>query len=198
MLKLLEIKRVGKKRLEQLKLKKKKESTIQASIPLTAEQKKENEKRSQASDFENTQDLFGGVEVESGYESVKVVDDDQLFGNDDDDESPTTQRGSSPLDTFKPSSGKDFEKFARMLGEKIVPYEESYHYVDFLKHLLKEISGELAPEQIKELITALNVITNAKIKNQSTSKKKKPVKKKAVQREVVEEDLVEDEYDNFM
>jgi translation initiation factor 3 subunit J len=147
--------------------------------PLTYEEKLALQKKVEEADMENIKDVF--------------KDNDALFGTDTATTSSTSQSG---LDTFKPSSEKDFTKYAEMVAEKITKYDESYHYPHMLKTLLREVTSSMDPDDIKELITTLNVVVNEKI---AASKKKKsaPKKKTAVTKKATFEDMVEGEYDMF-
>jgi len=172
-----------KKRGKQIELK---EAAKQREIeeanrkPLTFEEKQARQKQVEASDFENTKDVFG--------------DNEALFG---DDNVATSNEGAT-VDSFKPSNEKHFLKFATLISERVKTYEESFHYPNFVKALLKEITSAMDPEEIKELVTSLNVISNEKI---AASKKKKPAPKKkgpVVQKSLLHEDMGKsDDYDIF-
>jgi len=139
---------------------------------------KELQKKVEDADLENVKDAFG--------------DNEALFGSD----TKADSTAQSSLDTFKPNSEKDFSKYADMLAAKITTYAESYHYPAFLKNLLRDVTMAMDPDDIKELVTALNVIANEKI---AASKKKKaaPKKKAPTKMTNIHEDIVDDEYDIF-
>jgi len=93
--------------------------------------------------------------------------------------------------SFTPTNAKEFAKFATLIVAQFSPYKGSFHYPAFMKELLKEATSQSDPEEVKELISVLNVIVNEKIKASNTKKKKGP--KKPVKKEAVYEDMVEDD-----
>jgi len=101
------------------------------------------------------------------------------------------------LEAYKPVDEKEFEKFAEALAFKIVQFEQSFHYVPFIKSLIKKSVGNLKSDDIKDLVACLTVIQNEKLLKEKDKKKKKSTSKKnlAVKDDPQEDDVVYDEYD---
>jgi len=184
--------------------KEREQNSASEPVKLTAKQKQELEDQVRASDFKNTEDIFSGLGDEyssaSDGQKRREEDSDALFGGGDEkkSEKKEVEAKVDSLDSFVPETKEQFDKFGKLLAARISPHQDSFHYLEFLKSLLKEVTESLSPEEIKELVSALNVITNTKIKNANVGKKgKKPAKKKVVKRGDLDEDMVEDDYDVF-
>jgi len=179
-------KAAGKQKARKEERKKAELEASQPSRALSYEEKKALEEQVKSSDFGHAVELF---------KDVKVDDDNAaLFGPGEPEQDKEIKL---PEMDFKPSTAKDFTRFASLVGSQLAPYKESYHYLAFLKDLLKEATSQCDAEEIKELIAQLNVIANDKIKAANTKKKKAP-KKTTVKKEAVFEDMVdEDEYAGF-
>eukprot|EP01088_Endostelium_zonatum_P018381 TRINITY_DN5882_c0_g1_i1.p1 TRINITY_DN5882_c0_g1~~TRINITY_DN5882_c0_g1_i1.p1 ORF type:complete len:285 (+),score=107.11 TRINITY_DN5882_c0_g1_i1:89-943(+) len=174
----------------------------QPAIKLTPAQKAEQEARVRAEDFKNTESLFSGVksdDIEQVGNQTRDAESESLFGSGPSDNA-ASNKAASKLDQMRPETADDFEKFARLLAEKITPYQNSYHYTNFLVTLIKESSGDCSAEDLKEVVSGLNVIINSKIKVNvgKKTKQKTAAKKKAAgaqKKEVLEEDMVSGDYD---
>jgi len=101
------------------------------------------------------------------------------------------------LEAYKPVDDKEFEKFADALAAKITQFDQSFHYLTFLKSLLKKSVANLKSDDTKDLIAHLTVIQNEKLQKEKEKKKKKSSSKKnlSVKDDPQEEDVVYDEYD---
>jgi hypothetical protein len=134
--------------------------------------KRKDQLRVEESDFQNTQDVF------SGLDSVSVIS------------------------TSDPKDEKDFEALADVLGKKLTVYEKSFHYRGFLKSLLKHTTQNLKAEEIKDLAAALTVISNEKLKMEKGGGKKKKVTAAKKALNVKEDDVRGpedfDDYSDFM
>jgi len=93
-------------------------------------------------DFENTQEIF------SGLDSVSVIN------------------------IADPKDEKDFEALSDRLARQLIIYEKSFHYRGFLKSLFKLTTQPLKSEEIKELAGVLTVVANEKLKSEKGKKKK--------------------------
>jgi len=101
------------------------------------------------------------------------------------------------LEAYKPVDDKEFEKFSDALAAKITQFDQSFHYLTFLKSLLKKSVANLKSDDTKDLIAHLTVLQNEKLQKEKDKKKKKSSSKKnlAVKDDPQEEDVVYDEYD---
>ncbi|KAF2077159.1 hypothetical protein CYY_001544 [Polysphondylium violaceum] len=123
--------------------------TSEFDIYMDEKRKKELQ---EASDLENSKTLFSGLAV-------------------------STNTGASPIDSFKPSTEKEFIQYADMLSDYIKKYDTSIHYLEFFKQILKKTLPDTSSKDLGEISKALNVMLNEKIKNEkNTGKGKKPAK----------------------
>jgi len=97
------------------------------------------------SDYEETLNLFSGVTGKPTEDALLVSELENLK-------------------TFKPNTKPDFEKFAESLAKLIVPYATSFFYRDFLKVFVKKITADVTAEDLREIVAALLIIVNEKIK----------------------------------
>eukprot|EP01117_Protostelium_nocturnum_P000029 TRINITY_DN1010_c0_g2_i1.p1 TRINITY_DN1010_c0_g2~~TRINITY_DN1010_c0_g2_i1.p1 ORF type:complete len:220 (-),score=82.95 TRINITY_DN1010_c0_g2_i1:94-753(-) len=108
-------------------------------------------KRLQDLQFQQHSDLKSAVDMFAGLESL--------------------------VDFRNPKDEKDFEQLAANVSEKLSVHAKSYHYKGFLKNLFKNLASNpnVKVEDVKELVSALNVVTNEKIKGDrdATNKPKK-------------------------
>ncbi|GJQ11478.1 hypothetical protein GpartN1_g3269.t1 [Galdieria partita] len=128
------------------------------------------------------------LEREADFQHAK-----ELFGNGNVDES---------LDSFKPETDADLERFCTLISRKLVEVTNNRRggtVVNFYKALLKNVTSEMKVEDIKDLATHVNVLANEKLKANQEKKKGKQ-KKKAVVKVDAEDDLasLEDDYEDFM
>lgn len=83
------------------------------------------------------------------------------------------------LDGFVPKSAEDFIQFAKMLGQRASHFSEDHHYPEFCKELVRQIVAPMKSNDIHDLIVALTVVMNTKMKvekgPQSTASKKKQI-----------------------
>eukprot|EP01087_Luapelamoeba_hula_P007653 TRINITY_DN186_c0_g1_i1.p1 TRINITY_DN186_c0_g1~~TRINITY_DN186_c0_g1_i1.p1 ORF type:complete len:263 (-),score=85.38 TRINITY_DN186_c0_g1_i1:50-781(-) len=143
--------------------------------PLSYEEKRALQEKVEQSDLENAKDMFGELDA----------DNEDMFGG-------ATSSKSVAVDT-EPKTAEEFKKRATTVAAQCTKYQESYHYLEFLKQLAKDITTACSPEDVKELVAVLNVVANDKIKAQTTKKKRGPAKKVAVKKEAVYEDFVDDD-----
>jgi len=107
----------------------------------------------EASDLENSKQLFEGLSVSAAATTA------------------------SPIDSFKPSSEKEFLQYADMISDYIKKYESSIHFLEFFKQITKKSLENTPSKDVGEISKALNVMLNDKIKNEkNTGKGKKPAK----------------------
>mmetsp|Transcript_16690 Transcript_16690/g.36287 ORF Transcript_16690/g.36287 Transcript_16690/m.36287 type:complete len:237 (-) Transcript_16690:664-1374(-) len=136
---------------------------------------------------------------ESDMQNAKELFMDGEAGNDDD---------KATLDSLQLKTTKDDEKLAELFAEKIKPVfrpKRSERYVELLKGVLRACTEELDVDDVKELATTVNVISNEKLKKKQAAqgKKKKNTAKRSVR---VEQDDFEEpargvlgaDYDDFM
>mmetsp|Transcript_8822 Transcript_8822/g.23153 ORF Transcript_8822/g.23153 Transcript_8822/m.23153 type:complete len:249 (-) Transcript_8822:706-1452(-) len=153
------------------------------------ERKLRLQKMVEESDLQNTKELFmDGSASEEG-------------ANDDD---------TATLDSLKLRNAKDDELLAKLLAEKIKPVfhpKRSERYVELLKGVLRACTEELDVDDVKELATTVNVISNDKLKKKQAAqgKKKKNTSKRSVRVEQDDFDSAQPargvlgaDYDDFM
>ncbi len=64
------------------------------------------------------------------------------------------------------SSREDFDAFKKSLVEKLLTYDKSPHYVNFLENLFRELCVSLESDDIKRLSSSLTALFNEKVKAQ--------------------------------
>eukprot|EP01120_Amphizonella_sp_Union-15-10_P001785 TRINITY_DN1192_c0_g1_i1.p1 TRINITY_DN1192_c0_g1~~TRINITY_DN1192_c0_g1_i1.p1 ORF type:complete len:218 (-),score=78.28 TRINITY_DN1192_c0_g1_i1:96-749(-) len=151
-----------------------KKKNVEPTKILTKEELREREL---LADYDEAQSLFSGV-VQNSEKSKSALEEIDA------------------LKTFEPKTKLEFEKFADMITQVVSKYQTSLFYREFLKNLLKQLTSGLLVEDLKELVSALNVIMNDKVK------KKKTVKKKGVAPKITakleeEKAVVTGDYDEF-
>jgi len=70
---------------------------------------------------------------------------------------------------------EDFDSFRKSLVEKLILYDKSPHFVNFLENLFRELCVSIESDDIKRLSSSLTALFNEKVKAQKvgTNKKKK-------------------------
>lgn len=111
------------------------------------------------------------------------------------------------LHTMNPSTDEELTRYAKMLTEKCQKFNKdprrTARYMVFVKDVFRGLSADLGPDDVKELATHMNTISNVRRDEYKKSKgqKKKPPKKTTAVRVDVD-DLADttyaDEYDDFM
>jgi len=71
------------------------------------------------------------------------------------------------------SSKEDFDAFKKSLVEKLLTYDKSPHYVNFLENLFRELCVSLESDDIKRLSSSLTALFNEKVKAQKAGTKSK-------------------------
>jgi len=165
-----------KKSTEIVKPKDKKKAALHKAEVITSQpldpldEKKRQQQLVEASDFQNTQAMFSGLDL--GKDLM--------------------------IDVNNPKDEKDFEVLAEVLGQKICSYEKSYHFKNLLKNLLRKTTASLKPEEIKDLASVLTVIANEKLKAEKPKKKKASTKKTVNMKDSELDNELMDEYSDFM
>jgi translation initiation factor 3 subunit J len=83
-----------------------------------------------------------------------------------------TKTTSSGLD-ISLTSREDFDAFKKSLVEKLLTYDKSVHYVNFLENLFRELCVSLESDDIKRLSSSLTALFNEKVKAQKAGTKSK-------------------------
>ncbi|KAI9347411.1 translation initiation factor eIF3 subunit-domain-containing protein [Zopfochytrium polystomum] len=118
-------------------------------IEESPEERKRREERSiRESDEQNAKDLFG-------------VSD------------PLPVETSSFLDTMKPSTKEEFDKFNRLLVEKLSSFEKSIHFSYFVENLTRDLAVSLTVDDVKRIGSSLTILANEKQKASKPSAAKK-------------------------
>jgi len=149
-------------------------STNNGNQPVSQEpiDKLEQRRLVEASDFQNTTEMFSGL-------AKDLV-----------------------VDIQNPKDEKDFETLADTLSQKVIPFDKSYHYKAFLKSFLRRATQNLKVEDLKDLSAAMTVLANEKLKAEKPKKKKAggaTKKNLNVKADELEGDFRgEDDYSDFM
>eukprot|EP00026_Physarum_polycephalum_P015368 Phypoly_transcript_16032.p1 GENE.Phypoly_transcript_16032~~Phypoly_transcript_16032.p1 ORF type:complete len:236 (+),score=67.63 Phypoly_transcript_16032:60-767(+) len=140
-------------------------------------------------DYQNVEDMFGLSKPE--------------------EKSGETDHEPDLLDQ-KPKTEAEFEHFAAQIAEKLSAHERSFNYPFFVKSLTKHLCTNFSKaEDIKDIITALNVLVNEKLKSEKPKPKQPkkaagPTSGKKVYKDAFDDDFdtkgknYDDEYDDFM
>ncbi|KAL3181404.1 hypothetical protein MRX96_036956 [Rhipicephalus microplus] len=110
---------------------------------------------------------------------------------------------SDGIDSLQPVTRDDFDNLRKALATKLTACERSPHYMGFLDDLLRDLSLNMEPEDVKRLSSSLNAVANEKVKQQKLKHKKKGSKKGASLNVGKDDGLVNlddygNEYDDFM
>merc|ERR1712216_812427 len=73
----------------------------------------------------------------------------------------------------KPVNREEHEALGTIIGKKLSQFVESYHFGTAMKTVLKEALAEAKSDQIKELVSTLNVLASARKKETRRVKRKK-------------------------
>ncbi|XP_070543108.1 eukaryotic translation initiation factor 3 subunit J-like [Ptychodera flava] len=105
------------------------------------------------------------------------------------------------LDSMNPSSKEEFDKYCKLLTDKLYKFDKSPHYVNFLENLFRDCCLGLEADDVKKLGTTLTVLASEKAKvnkAKGKTKKKKGAQIKAAKKDELEDYSQYDEYDDFM
>lgn len=126
------------------------------------------------SDMDNARDLF----MEGGKAGVVVPQGDTV-------------------DTFKPVTDADYTKYAGMVGDKCCALNDNprrtMRYVAFVKDLMRAVTKDLGPDDVKDLASHMGVISNEK---RDEFKKSKGFKKKTSKKTTLRVDRAGDMRDD--
>jgi len=125
--------------------------------------KKDAEERAKMSDFENTVDLFDGID-----KTKKTISEDQT----------------EILVQLEPKTVADFSKLAAAIAARTKKHEENPMYPNFVKELCKLLvaTEHVSSSEVSDLAKALNIVVNDKLRVEKAPKKgmkKTAAKKKA-------------------
>jgi len=93
---------------------------------------------------------------------------DLLLAKDAFGDSSGSKNTSSGLDITLYSKD-DFESFKKSLVDKLIPYDKSPHYVNFLENLFRELCVSIESDDIKRLSSSLTSLLNEKVKAQKVN-----------------------------
>ncbi|CAN8029122.1 hypothetical protein HPB47_000694 [Ixodes persulcatus] len=113
------------------------------------------------------------------------------------------QQESDGIDALQPQTKEDFDSLRKALANKLTSCEKSPLYVAFLDDLLRDLSLNMEPDDLKRLSSSLTAVANEKVKQQKLKHKKKG--KKGASLHVGKDDGLDvtlddygNEYDDFM
>eukprot|EP00735_Rhodelphis_limneticus_P014960 TRINITY_DN907_c0_g1::TRINITY_DN907_c0_g1_i1::g.16083::m.16083 TRINITY_DN907_c0_g1::TRINITY_DN907_c0_g1_i1::g.16083 ORF type:complete len:269 (-),score=115.41,sp/Q54KI0/EIF3J_DICDI/30.63/6e-10,eIF3_subunit/PF08597.5/1.2e-36 TRINITY_DN907_c0_g1_i1:917-1633(-) len=140
-----------------------------------AERKQREQALVENADFENTKDLFSAPSAGKDEEDVKN------------------------LENFVPKTVADFDLYANMLTKKFADFNLKGQQLEFLKRVAKKIVDPLKSDEIKDVVSTLNVCYNAKQKEEKDNlgKKKKAPTKQQVRVTTKDDDFEGDDFDEM-
>ncbi|KAM9996451.1 hypothetical protein ACTFIY_002641 [Dictyostelium cf. discoideum] len=140
------VKQLTKKQALQraIELKEKELKEPQGDFDIYLEEKRKKELQ-EASDLENSKNLFSGLSVK---------------------ESSTSE----PISTFIPKTEKDFEQYSQIVSDYLLKYDSSIHYANFFKSLMKKVLVNVSSSDMNDISKTLTVVINEKLKNEKSGK----------------------------
>jgi len=127
-----------------------------------------------------------------------------LFGADSTPAKKRTPPATGDVLTMNPESEADFTTFAELLATRACSFSGSTHYRHLVKETTKHLCEPLNVDDVRDLIKALNLVVNDKIKQAKGGKSKAPAKKPGVKLNVKGgandqdfEDHIADKYDDL-
>ena len=115
------------------------------------------------SDLKHAEDLFGGAPSRSGRTigSSVVVDSS--------DPTNAVDLGAMPL--FNPTTKAQFETLRNTLVPLLTQHSKKPHYTLFLQELSKQLTKELASDQVKKIASTLTTVSNERLKEEKLAEK---------------------------
>ncbi|XP_072038751.1 eukaryotic translation initiation factor 3 subunit J-like isoform X1 [Amphiura filiformis] len=156
----------------------KKKKKLEDIIKEKEEKRRQEMEEKRKAEEERLKALSPEAEIEERIRRQKLQEESDLqlakeaFG--------VTDGGRVSIDSMYPKTEEEFKEFGILLKEKILLFEQSDYYVDFLDELFKACSLDLDAEHVKRLGTSLTAIASEKVKAQKVALKGKKKTKKAV------------------
>lgn len=129
-------------------------------------------------ELEDEEELTPEEQLEEKMRVKKLQEDADLELTKDAFGVGSTSNTVTGIDAMSPSSKEDFTEFEKLLKEKIIPFEKSVHYSNFLDSLFRELCISLEVEDLKKVSNSLTALLSEKQKQEKQNKGKK--KKKGV------------------
>lgn len=171
------------------------ENVKPVTAPATQKPKVEKRKVAETKQKESTPEEDAAKELEEKLRQQRLVEEadyqstTEVFGK---------RTGDHALDNFIPKSERDFLEYAELLAHELVPFEKSFHYLNFLKAVTRHAMTSLTAADAKEIASILSVLANEKLKaeKEAAGKKKTGTKKKQLHVDKPDEDSVYNAYDD--
>mmetsp|Transcript_5798 Transcript_5798/g.17322 ORF Transcript_5798/g.17322 Transcript_5798/m.17322 type:complete len:231 (+) Transcript_5798:173-865(+) len=185
---------VAKKKKKELEAKIKEKEEKEAA--LLEAKKKEQEELDKLQGVEKKLRMQKMVE-ESDFQNARDIFMDGAAGND--------QLGEESIDAMNPKGEDELKRFGGILTKKLLAVQEAntrLQFNKFVKELLRSLSAEMTADDLKEMGTHINVLSNEKLQAmKGPGVKKTKGKKKAtvkIERSQVMDAYVDDDFDDFM
>jgi len=105
-------------------------------------------------------------------------------------------------ESYIPNDEAQYEELAVIITEKVSQFKSSYHYLNFLKSLLRKLTTGIRTEDLKDISSTINALYNEALKSDKKKTKKTTSTKPAVkatktnstwaEEEMANEDLQDD------
>jgi len=140
-------------------------------------EKAKQKKMQEAADLDNAIDAFG------------LVDTPKPIAK------PAAQTGA--IESFEPTSDKDFETLAGLINDKMKLYEGKTGHMVMLKELLRKATASISTEEAKDLSSFVAVLYNDKVKADRDKDKGKKKSKGKAKASMSAGKAVDNDYDDY-
>jgi len=154
-------------------------------------------------DLENTKGMFQGIAIKET--EIDKVKSKSLNNAESTSRSVTTKVSS--LDNINPKSKEEFDKFSKLLVDRIRKHEKQGMYVNFINEFVRELCSPLKDVDVRKVASSLTTLANEKQKQmkEKDKPKKKGNSKPILQVEKFDSvdvtdygDYYEEEFDDFI
>ncbi|GBB89857.1 hypothetical protein RclHR1_01670008 [Rhizophagus clarus] len=162
------------------------------------ERKKREQQAIKDADMENAKEMFQGI-------TVKETEVDKASSKKLNNSSQSVTRETlSPLDKINPKTKEEFDKFSKLLIERIQKHEKQSLYANFINGFVRELCLPLKDTEARKVANTLTTLANEK---QKPKTKKKTNNKPVLQVEnfdsvdaadYVDYDVYDDDYEDYM
>ncbi|CAB4419161.1 unnamed protein product [Rhizophagus irregularis] len=156
------------------------------------ERKRREQQAIKDADMENTKEMFGGLAIqETGTDKLnsKKSNNSAQF--------VVTKETTSPLDKINPKTKEDFDKFSKLLVDRIQKHGSHHLYVNFINGLVRELCLPLKETEARKIANTLTTLADSKLPKPKKKTNSKPVLQVENFDSVDAADYVEYVYDEF-
>ena len=126
---------------------------------IAEKERKEREEKMNAKPKTSDELLAEKLERQRLQEESDLLLAQEAFGEN------STRSGESGLD-ISLNTKEDFDNFKKSLVDKLLVYDKSPHFVNFLENLFRELCVSIESDDIKRLSSSLTALFNEKVKAQ--------------------------------